>query len=300
MSSNATERFTHHVTSAGPARGMRFTGLRRVGGTPDKDVPLVVAIHGGGYTSSYFDVPGYSLLDRAAGLDVPIIAVDRPGHGGSSPAAAGESLYLANAAALDHLISELWESTGIGCAGVFLIGHSIGVHVAMGIAARKPQWPLLGLALSGCLLRHADGFTEVWAAHPETFLDVPVEQKAELMFGPAWTHRSDMPQTSYFANVPVRTAELVEGAKWVEVFGDLAPEISVPVQLRHGQLDRLWAGGQDQIAEFAAGLTSSPYVDVEVVPAAGHAIDYHRVGAAFQTQQLAFALNCSIRGLDDI
>jgi hypothetical protein len=29
------------------------------------------------------------------------------------------------------------------------------------------------------------------------------------------------------------------------------------------------------------------------VTSAGHAIDYHRVGAAFQTQQLAFALQVS-------
>ncbi len=29
------------------------------------DNPLLVAIHGGSYSSAYFDIPGYSLLDRA-------------------------------------------------------------------------------------------------------------------------------------------------------------------------------------------------------------------------------------------
>lgn len=77
------EHFTHEVTSAGPAQGMTFTG-RRLGHADDADLPLVVAVHGGGYTSAYFDVPGYSLLDRAAGLGVPVIAVDRPGYGGLS------------------------------------------------------------------------------------------------------------------------------------------------------------------------------------------------------------------------
>jgi predicted MFS family arabinose efflux permease len=33
------------------------------------------------------------------------------------------------------------------------------------------------------------------------------------------------------------------------------------------------------------------------LPTAGHAIDYHRVGAAFQVGQLAFALNCAARQL---
>ena len=47
------------------------------------DLPLVIALHGGTYTSAYFDVPGYSLLDRASGLGIPVIAVDRPGYGGS-------------------------------------------------------------------------------------------------------------------------------------------------------------------------------------------------------------------------
>ena len=36
--------------------------------------PLVVAIHGGTYSSAYFDVPGYSLLDRAAAVGIPILA----------------------------------------------------------------------------------------------------------------------------------------------------------------------------------------------------------------------------------
>ena len=49
--------------------------------TPLPNAPLIVAIHGGTYTSAYFDVPGYSLLDRADASGVPIIAPDRPGYG---------------------------------------------------------------------------------------------------------------------------------------------------------------------------------------------------------------------------
>jgi len=40
--------------------------------------PLIVAIHGGTYNSGYFDVAGYSLIQRAAGLGIPILALDRP------------------------------------------------------------------------------------------------------------------------------------------------------------------------------------------------------------------------------
>jgi len=299
MSSHTTNRFTHRVTSDGPARGMTFAGRRRPARSAGTgDFPLVIAVHGGGYTSAYFDVPGYSLLDRAAGLGIPIIAVDRPGYGGSSPVASDGSVFLANAAALDHLIAELWETDGAGTAGVFLIGHSIGVPISMAIGAREPEWPLLGMALSGCLLRVPERLAGVWAAAPGPTLDSPVEQKALRMFGPAWTRPGDMPEASYFANVPVLRSELVESATtWPETYRDIAPRIGVPVQLRHGEFDGLWITEGEQVAEFAAGLTSSPRVDAGYFPSAGHAIDYHRVGAAFQVGQLAFALDCAARRL---
>ena len=44
-----------------------FSGLmRKPEGVLAAGTPLIVAIHGGTYTSAYFDMPGYSLLDRAA------------------------------------------------------------------------------------------------------------------------------------------------------------------------------------------------------------------------------------------
>jgi pimeloyl-ACP methyl ester carboxylesterase len=293
MSPDDTVGFTHDVTSAGPAQGMTFTGRRRIADS-NEDFPLVVAVHGGGYTSAYFDVPGYSLLDRAAALGVPIIAVDRPGYGGSSSVPTNGSVFLANAEALEHLIGELWRTHGAGAAGVVLIGHSIGVPISLAIAAHTPEWPLLGVAVSGCLLREPEHFAAIWASIPDLTLRSPDDQKATRMFGPDWTRRDDMPEAAYFANEPVLKAELVESSSsWHSLFRDLAPRISVPVHLRIGEFDALWIADDEQIAEFAAALTSSPSVDAAFFPAAGHAIDYHRVGAAFQTQQLAFALHCA-------
>jgi hypothetical protein len=49
--------------------------------------PLLIAIHGGSFTSRYFDQPGFSLLDRAhaAGLSTTeparVITRDLPGGG---------------------------------------------------------------------------------------------------------------------------------------------------------------------------------------------------------------------------
>jgi hypothetical protein len=37
-------------------------------------VPLIIAIHGGTYTSRYFDVPGHSLLDQAGRNGIPAMS----------------------------------------------------------------------------------------------------------------------------------------------------------------------------------------------------------------------------------
>jgi pimeloyl-ACP methyl ester carboxylesterase len=284
--------FTHRVTSSGPARGMTFTGRRRKSASGgNDDVPLVIALHGGGYTSAYFDIPCYSLLDRAERLGIPIIAIDRPGYGGTSPGPSAGSVFAQNAELIDHLIAEIWEANAGNARGVFLIGHSMGAVVSLAIAARRPEWNLLGIAVSGGLIRVPDDFTDRYAQDPGPTVEPPAELKAAAMFGPDWTRRSDMPEASYSANVPALKSEMMEVASgWPNMFHEIAPRIAVPVHLRHGEFDDLWL---HQVPEFAANLSGSARVDAEMYPAAGHVIDYHRTGAAFQVQQLAFALQCA-------
>ena len=64
----------------GEWNGRSFSGRnnKTAGSAPPGRPPLVVAIHGGSYSSAYFDVPGYSLLERGDGLGIPVIALDRP------------------------------------------------------------------------------------------------------------------------------------------------------------------------------------------------------------------------------
>ncbi len=49
-------QFTHVADKPGPARGMSITGKRRPaeGAAVAQDVPLIIAVHGGTYTSEYF------------------------------------------------------------------------------------------------------------------------------------------------------------------------------------------------------------------------------------------------------
>lgn len=115
-----SRQFTHSVRGSGPVAAMTVTGL--IGGFEGPrtaaDLPLVIALHGGTYTSAYFDIPGYSLLGRAAAVGVPIIALDRPGYKGSSPAPESESIILTNAEMLDQVVGEIWEERGEGLRGI--------------------------------------------------------------------------------------------------------------------------------------------------------------------------------------
>lgn len=289
-----TAAFTHTVSTDGPAKGMTFSMRRRPDSPVAAGAPLVVALPGGTYTSVYFDVPGQSLLDCAETLGIPVIAVDRPGYLGSTsvPVEAGGSIILRNAEVLDHLIGELWDSYGASAPGVVIIGHSIGGAVTTAIAARHPPWPLLGIAMSGCLVRVAAGSGSAWAALPDLeFVELPGPVKDFVMYGPDWTHAAAMPEAGHAADAPVPKAELLDiTGGWVERMPSVAAEVRVPVHTRQGEFDKLWMTDDAQVAEFKSAFANAPWVDSRLVPNAGHCIDFHLAGRALQLEQLAFAL----------
>jgi pimeloyl-ACP methyl ester carboxylesterase len=294
-----TTAFTHTVSTDGPGKGMTFTMRRRPGSPVAAGAPLVVALPGGTYTSVYFDVPGQSLLDTAETLGVPVIAVDRPGYLGSTKVEVETdgSIILRNAEVLDHLIGELWDSYGAGTAGVVVIGHSIGGAVTTAIAARHPGWPLLGIAVSGCLVRVPRESGSAWAALPDLeFVELPGPVKDFVMYGPDWTRGAAMPDAGHAADAPVPKAELLDiTGGWVERMPSVAAEVHVPVHTRQGEFDKLWITDDDQVAEFKSAFAKAPWVDSRLVPNAGHCIDFHLAGRAFQLEQLAFALEAVLQ-----
>lgn len=295
---STTEEFVHTVAGSGPAQAMRFSGRKRLPDAPVRaDTPLVIAVPGGTYTSIYFDVPGYSLLDRATAVGVPIFAIDRPGYRGSTPVSPGESIILANTEVLDQLVAELWDQHGDGASGVVLIGHSIGGAVVTAMAARQPSWPLLGIAVSGCLLQVPGESRAAWDALPEAeMVELPSPMKDFVMFGPEWTYREGMPAASHIADSPVPKAELLDiTGGWIQRVRTVAGHVTVPVHARQGEFDRLWITDEQQVAGFGAAFTAAPTVDAKLVRSSGHCIDFHRGAAAFQLEQLAFALACCIK-----
>ncbi|MEC5151937.1 alpha/beta hydrolase [Cryobacterium sp. GrIS_2_6] len=285
--------FTHTIVGSGAAAGYTFTGRTNIGGdlVPRAGEPLIVALHGGTYSSEYFDIPGHSLLDNATKQGIPVIAIDRPNYLGSSPLTSEGSIIVDNAEVLGDAIGSIWDEYGGDAAGIVLVAHSIGGAIATIIAATPQSWPLLGLATSGCLVRVPAESAGAWASLPPIpMIDLPVPLKDQLMFGPPETYDDAMPAASYPSNTSVPKAELLDitGA-WLERRAVITAKVAVQVHHRQAEFDHLWVTDQGEVDEYRAGFTSALSVDIELQLGAGHCIDFHLPSDEFQNSQLAFA-----------
>jgi pimeloyl-ACP methyl ester carboxylesterase len=257
--------------------------------------PLIIAVHGGTYSSLYFDVPGYSLFGQAAAAGVAILAPDRPGYGESVELPESRSTLRGNAEFLKQALGLAWTQYRGTAQGIVLVAHSIGAAISMMVAGEKLDWPLLGLAISGVGLRTPPGHREAWAALPATYrVEIPSGLKDQVMFGPPGSFDEGMPIGSHIADTPAPKAELVDiVSTWHDQVAEVASRITVPVHYRQGEFDGLWIVGESEVTGFKDALVNSPEVDARLMPGVGHCIDFHRNGAVFQNQQLAFAMQCA-------
>src|SRR3546814_7494874 len=88
--------------------------------------PMIVAIHGGGFTSAYFDCDGFSLVSRAAAAGCSVLGIDRPGYGESPRLPEGDRAIPRNANLLQAAIGQVWRERDLDAAGIVLVGHAIG------------------------------------------------------------------------------------------------------------------------------------------------------------------------------
>ncbi|WP_331748472.1 alpha/beta hydrolase [Streptomyces chartreusis] len=262
--------------------------------------PLIVALHGGGFTSGYFDAGPYSLLDAASAAGCAAVALDRPGYGSSSPLPEGDRAIPRNAEFLRDAVAEIWRQRADDLTGVVLVGHSIGSLTSLHIAADPGDWPLLGVAVSGLGLG-APPITPFWNDHgPEEWVETPTEYRLGLMFGQPGTYTADGPELSNTAARPVWWREIVESyTTWPDEAAGVASRVRVPVHLRQGAHDILWPQGQNEINRFAGILPNAPWVDAALVPTSGHCIDFHLTGATLHKEQVAFAIDCAARSVAD-
>lgn len=255
------------------------------------DLPVILAIHGGTYNCDYFDVPGHSLIDRAVADGFDIVALDRPGYRDSTALSDTPDMIDANAAALNAALPSLLSKLGLAGRPVFLIGHSIGGAISLTLASIRSGWDLSGIAVSGVGAATPPEDAENYAHLPQQYyVELPTPMKDKVMFGPEGTFPTDMPAASYSANTAVPRAELIDiTGGWKDRVAAITAAIKVPVHYRQGAHEKLWLNSPERVAAFGKLFTASPKVDAAMVADAGHCIDYHNAGAAFQQEQLDFA-----------
>jgi pimeloyl-ACP methyl ester carboxylesterase len=131
-----------------------------------------------------------------------------------------------------------------------------------------------------------------------THLEVPNDVKNAAMFGPAGTYAEDAQAKASAANEPVVIREIVEINKWWPQHSlDSCSRVQVPVQYRLGEYDHVAPQGAEEMDKIRRAFSSAPSADVATIKGAGHCIDFHKVGAALQDGQIAFAIQCARKKL---
>ncbi len=244
----------------------------------------VIAVHGGGMSSGYFDGqahPDLSLLTLGARLGFTVLSIDRPGYGGSA-AALPEGLTLAEqATVLGELTGVFARRYPVG-AGVFLLAHSYGGKLAMSTAARTGG--LLGMDISGCGHRYV--------LEPEELSRDRRHNQVERTWGPL----SLYPPGTFAAAAPLvqplPPREAAEVGRWPQVFRDVAPLIRVPLRLTFAEHEAWWRHGDQDVAELAAQLTAVPRLRLDRQPDAGHNISLGRAARSYHLRALGFFEEC--------
>ena len=270
-----------------------------MGGTASgRGRPLIAALHGGTYTARYYDVAGSpqgTFMDLAAAAGYPVVCFDRPGYGGSAALPPAENTFSRHARLLVDAIGQ--AAARFSADDVFLTGHSIGGMIAMMIAAADIDFRLTGLSVTGmgAVIRVGGPAQALASLPPDETVDLPYDQRDQVMFGPAstWTAAAVQAAHGSYALTPVR--ELIQAPQWPdEHLPGLAPRITVPVHNALAEFDALWDSTPANVEQFAKLLTAAPFVDAGIARATGHSIDHHILGHALHLRQLAFAEECQL------
>ncbi len=179
---------------------------------------------------------------------------------------------------------------------MFLVGHSIGGMIALMIAASRPGFPLIGVSATGmgAVIPRGGAAEALGSLPPEQTVDLPYDQREQVMFGPPETYTADGLAQAHEAYAPVPVRELVQAPAWPrEYLPAVAPEVRVPVHNALAEFDALWDSAPENVAAFAAMFGSAPFVDASVARGTGHSIDHHILGRALHLRQLAFADECT-------
>lgn len=283
----------------------------------DRNRPLLIAIHGGSYSSAYFDAdPRHSASLCSNGLGVPVVSIDRPLYQGSSsfyPSEKGKTYHEALASWLHrHILPTLWKEFGKGCGSMALHCHSLATPSAVILAGwvadqqqaeggpgeELQEYPLAGLTISGFGSQDTAQVVEQGGTPPPDqlpeYIDFPVDAKDGRMI-PRGTADPAIYEQSHKLNNRMPCVELRDyKAIWADgKWRDLCGRVKVPVMIGLAELDALWVGTEEHVKEFAGGFAASGRVDASVVKGAPHCIELSYWAQGWYARSFGWALECA-------
>lgn len=258
--------------------------------TPDPKA-VIVAIHGGGTTATYFDCPGYpaySLLRTGAAAGFTVVALDRPGYGSSAayPEAMTEGHQRVRLAygAIDRILG------GTDCgAGLFVAGHSGGCELTLRMAADERGAGLLGIELSGTGRRYQSAAREMLKAATRERRPSGLR---ELLWHPEHLYPPEiLSGVTVSPTAPSYEDQMV--SDWSRhTFPTLAPAVRVPVHFSVAEYEKVWQADDSAIEEIIAMFSSAPRCTVHRQLGAGHNISLGHTAAEYHAEVLAFVTQC--------
>lgn len=251
---------------------------------------VVIAVHGSGYASRYWDLPEplSSLLRLGRDLGFRVIAVDRPGYGAAAGVAPENLGVDAQAKILGELTARIRAEAP--AVPVFLMGHSFGALLVVRAAAGEAADRVTAIDVAGLPVQWRP---EVRAAvearlrgEPSTFSST--QSRLALYFGPPGTfdpHVLDL-ERALLRRIP-RT-EIEESLDSAQILLEYAPRVRVPVQYTVAQYEASIAGGQLALSRGRALFSAAPRVDAHLQANAGHNVSLHKVGRAYHLRAFTF------------
>lgn len=255
---------------------------------------LLVALHGGTYSSKYFDTAPSRLLEFCASLGYSILALDRPGYGSATSVPQDQLSFDGQIPILQQALAEIWEGYGQQSAGMFLIGHSIGGMISLLLAAENPHEHLLGLNMTGSGAIYQNQTSAAFATLMNDAPTVVMDQsiKVAVMYGPSWSYPEELAKLDLERDVPCPMPEFKEAQKWGARLPQVAADVRVPVQFIVPEYDGIWRGDLESLSHVAEMFTAAPFVDVGVQRMMGHSAELHTLARAFYMKILAFVEEC--------
>ncbi|BCO34448.1 alpha/beta hydrolase [Mycobacterium heckeshornense] len=254
---------------------------------------VVLALHGGGTTATYFDCPGHpslSLLRLGAVLGFTVIALDRPGYGSSGPyleamTHAEQRVNLAYAA-VDRILGERPRG-----AGLFLMAHSGGCELALRMAADDRGHQLLGIELAGTGTHYHPASREVLKAATRDHRPAGLR---ELLWHPEWLYPSEV-RSGITNSSTAPEYEHTVVTNWArQDFPALAAQVRVPVQFSVAQYERVWRSDETALTAIAAMFSASPRFTINEQAGAGHNLSLGYTAAAYHLKVFSFVEECVV------